>query len=196
MRWLALALLGLGMVTSPAVARTPASEYAVSTSVSRAEFVQAVARWIYHYEDTYKRNLKSPKDSILLYVDLGGSLKETVHELESQYRLFEGVSEFSYGVFEPSKPMTRLQAVQVLRNLVSLVEADAQAGVTLTVPKEFRDRVADQETAAAIDLLTTRRIFYGFPDKTFHVEEKLTRRQFEALRSSVMGYLDGASKKP
>ncbi len=195
MRWLALALLGFGMV-APAAVAAPAAEYAVSAPVTRGEFVQSVARWIYHYEDTFKRDLKSPKESILLYMDLGGSLKETVHEMESKYRLFEGVSGFSYGVFEPSKPVTRLQAAQILRNVVTLVESDARDGVKLTVPREFRDRSSDQETAAAIDLLTTRRIFYGFPDRTFQADENLTRRQFESLRSSVMGYLETAAKKP
>ncbi|HEY9857364.1 MAG TPA: S-layer homology domain-containing protein [Stenomitos sp.] len=196
MRWLVLALMAVGMVATPAVAATPKAEVAVASSVTRGEFAQAVARWIDFYEDTYKRSLKSPKESVLLYVDLGGSLKETVNQLESQYRLFEGVDDFAYGVFEPSKPLTRLQAAQILRNLVTLVEADEAARVTLSVPREFRDRSSDQATAAAIDLLTTRRIFFGYPDKTFMAEEKLTRRQFEALRSNVMGYLETASKKP
>lgn len=196
MRWLALAIMGFGMVATPAVAATPSADFAVSASVSRGEFVQAVARWIYHYEDTYKRSLKNPKESVLLYVDLGGSLKETVHELESQYRLFEGVEDFSYGVFEPSKPMTRLQAVQVLRNLVSRVEADERAGVKLSVPREFRDRSSDQSIAAAVDLLTMRGIFIGYPNKTFRVDEKLSRRQFETLQSNFVSYMDTAVKKP
>lgn len=196
MRWMALVAFGLGLAATPAVAALPSAEVAVSASVSRGEFVAAVARWIYHFEDSNKRSLRSPKDSVLLYVDLGGSLNETVNELESQYRLFEGVDDFSYGVFEPSKPMTRLQAVQVLRNLVSLVEADARAGVNLGVPRAFRDRSPDQATAAAIDLMTTRRIFQGYPDKTFKADEKLSRRHFEALRSSFLTYLDSAPKKP
>lgn len=196
MRWLALALLGLGMVATPAVAATPVAEYAVSAPVSRAEFAQAIARLIYFYEDTYSRNVKNPKESVLLYVDVSGALKDTVRELESDYRLFEGVDDFAYGVFEPSKPMTRLQAAQILRNLVNLVESDERARVTLTVPRQFTDRSADQSTAAAIDTLTTRRIFYGFPNRTFQPDERLTRQQFEALRSNVKAYLENAARKP
>lgn len=196
MRWLALAIMGLGLVATPAVAAESSAEVAVSAPVSRGEFVSAVARWISYFEETSKKSLKSPKESVLLYVDLGGSLKDTVNELEGSYRLFEGVDDFSYGVFEPSKPLKRLQAVQILRNFVSLVESDAQCGVTLSVPREFRDRSSDQATAAAVDLLTTRRIFQGFPDKTFQAGENLSRRHFETLRSSFMTYLDSAVKKP
>lgn len=196
MRWLALAVIGLGMVAAPAVAAESSAEVAVSASVSRGEFVSAVARWIAHFEETSKTSLKRPKDSVLLYVDLGGALKETVNELESSYRLFEGVDDFSYGVFEPSKPLKRLQAVQILRNFVSLVESEAGSGVTLSVPRTFTDRFPDQATAAAVDLLTTRRIFHGFPDKTFQAGENLSRRHFETLRSSFMDYLDSAGKKP
>lgn len=196
MRWLALALLGLGMIVPPAMATTPSATYAVSAPVTRGEFAQAVARWIYYFEESHKRNLKNPKDSVLLYVDLAGSLKETVRELEADYRLFEGVDDFAYGVFEPSKPLTRLQAAQILRNLVNLVEADERARVTLSVPREFTDRFSDQATAAAIDLLTTRRIFYGYPNRTFKPDEKLSRAQFETLRSNVNAYLESAARTP
>lgn len=195
MRWLALAVMALGMVATPVLA-APAAEYSVTTTVSRAEFAQALARLIYYYEGTFKRDIKEPKESVLLYVDVAGSLQDTVRELESDYRLFEGVDDFAYGVFEPSKPLTRLQAAQILRNLVNRVESDERARVSLSVPREFKDRSADQATTAAIDLLTTRRIFYGFPDHTFHPDEKLTRRQFETLRSNVQSYLESAARKP
>lgn len=196
MRWFAMVMLGMGLLVSPAWADAP-HKLAEDRAVTRSEFVQAVGHWIHAYEQLAHKSLKHPKETILLYLDLNdGSVRDTALDLEKNYRLFEGVDEFHYGLFEPDVPMTRLQAAQILRNVVGLVESNTKARVTLATPKEFQDHFADPVDQQAVSELSARAIFHGFRDATFQPAQKLTHHQFELLQADFLHYLDVSAQKP
>lgn len=179
------------LVTALAIATASLAATAspdASAVVTRREFVGAAEAWLHAMENKSKRSFKHPKETILVYFDVPQDFKEHAIDLETNYRLFEGVDRFSYGTFGPKEPMMRLQAVQLIKNLVILVEQDGTKA--LPSPAGFSDVPLDPVTAASLKLLLDRRILVGFPDQTLRPGDPLTRAQFEALSQRMGQYID------
>ncbi|MEB3187423.1 MAG: hypothetical protein VKP72_08290 [bacterium] len=166
--------------------------------ITRREFVEWVARCIKAYEEFADRNLEDPKDSILVYLDLGGGFRQEAIRLERRYRLFEGVDGFQYGLFEPTDAVERIQAFLLLNKVVSLIEKGMERSDLLEIraPRVFRDMPDDPLLAEAINLLSARGIITGIDRGVIEARAPLNQGMFERLKANMVAYLDRCKRVP
>ncbi len=166
--------------------------------ISRREFVEWVSQCIKAFEEFSDRSLEDPKDSILVYLDLGGGFRQEAIRLERRYRLFEGVDGFQYGLFEPTDAVERIQAFLLLNKVVSLIEKGMERSDLLEVraPRVFRDMPDDPLLAESINLLSARGIIAGIDRGVIDPRTPLNQGMFEKLKANMVAYLDRCKRIP
>ena len=209
-RRLVLALVGmLGLGFSPALAAeappvpsplpevrpTPPPRVTardLTRLISRREFVEWVSTCIKGFEEYSGRSLEDPKDSILVYLDLGGGFRQEAIRLERRYRLFEGVEGFQYGLFEPTDAVERIQAFLLINKVASLIEKGLTRPdlVEIRAPRVFKDTPDDPLLAESVNLLSARGIISGVDRGSLNPGAPLTLGQFEKLKGNFFGYLE------
>lgn len=172
---------------TPPPVLTPAS--LTEHGVTRQEFVEEVAGWIHAFETRYHVSLRNPKETILLYADLNSGFREVAVDLETNYRLFENVDKFKYGTFEASLPITRLQAAQILYNVVAMVERSGVRRGEAKPPLILKDIPTDDAISESLNALTSRRLMIGFSDGLFRGPDMLIRAHYEILVDVFKRYL-------
>lgn len=87
------------------------------------------------------------------------------------------------GKFQPNKNLTRAEAVQILFNLCSRIEAKA--------PSAYTDVKRGSWYCAALDAVTEKGLVKGYADGSFKPDKKVTYEEFAAM---IANYIMWANK--
>ncbi len=137
------------------------------------------------------KDLKVPTGYSLFLTDWSYTVKEkatitiAVNSSGDQEKVFmEGVGAYK---FEPSRAATRAEVAQVLFNLSS--------DKSVSTPMTFTDVAITHSAKAAIDFVSSKKYFQGYPDGSFKPNNPITRAEMCVILSQFYK-LSGASKTP